>query len=378
MQTEEKKVEYIELIYDLIFVYFIGRNNELLHHVEGGFIPFATYLNFLLGIFVILQIWYLSTLFINRYGDNSVRNFIGLFINMFLIYFMATGTRLDWSAYYTRYNIAWGLILVNLAVQHFLQISKVKKERPWEFAYLHRHILFLLIQAAIIFVSIPLYNLIRFPLSWISILAGFIFILCTRGIDSFLPVNFEHLSERVMLFVVFTFGEMIISISAYFEEAFTFRTLFFSLMIFLIVAGLFLSYGYLYNHIIDRERNTTGVAYMLLHVFLLFALCNLTAAFVYMRDPEVSDIPKTILLTASFLAYLLFLLLIGKFSKPGEHLQKRTLWFLIILAIGFVAVMVAGYQNPFVSMIASALYVYGCHLLLVYNHRKGRNGFKTA
>ncbi len=30
MHQDEKKVEYIELIYDLIFVYLIGRNNSLL------------------------------------------------------------------------------------------------------------------------------------------------------------------------------------------------------------------------------------------------------------------------------------------------------------------------------------------------------------
>ena len=29
-ESKEKKVEYIELIYDLIFVYIIGRNNALL------------------------------------------------------------------------------------------------------------------------------------------------------------------------------------------------------------------------------------------------------------------------------------------------------------------------------------------------------------
>ena len=34
---QEKKVEYLELIYDLIFVYLVGRNNELLHELSGGF-----------------------------------------------------------------------------------------------------------------------------------------------------------------------------------------------------------------------------------------------------------------------------------------------------------------------------------------------------
>ncbi len=34
IDQQEKKVEYLELIYDLIFVYLIGRNNSLLHYIE--------------------------------------------------------------------------------------------------------------------------------------------------------------------------------------------------------------------------------------------------------------------------------------------------------------------------------------------------------
>ena len=45
LQKEEKKVEYLELIYDLIFVYIIGRNNSLLHHVENGFVSGTTFWN---------------------------------------------------------------------------------------------------------------------------------------------------------------------------------------------------------------------------------------------------------------------------------------------------------------------------------------------
>ena len=370
MEFGEKKVEYIELIYDLIFVYFIGRNNELLHHVENGFLSWGIYLNFLLGIAVILQIWYFSTLYINRYGDNSYHNTLGLFINMYLIYFMANGTRPDWDGYYIRYNIAWALILINLAVQYFFQLRKAKKERPWETLFIKRHLVMLLVQAGIILASIPFYNLLHFPLSWISIIAGFVFVLFTRNIDSILPVNFEHLSERVMLFVVFTFGEMIISIAVYFEGAFTFNTFYFSLMALLIVAGLFLSYGYLYNHIIDRQMNTTGTAYMLLHLGLLIALCNITAALVFMTENSVDSVPKNILLVASFLVYFIFLLLIGKFSKEEERLSKKTLLLAILIAVLFIVVMGFFYSNSFVSIAASVVFIFAEHALLIQNHRK--------
>ena len=56
LKKEEKKVEYIELIYDLIFVYIIGRNNSLIHTVESGFISFDVYLTYLLTTLISLHI----------------------------------------------------------------------------------------------------------------------------------------------------------------------------------------------------------------------------------------------------------------------------------------------------------------------------------
>ena len=61
MLKEEKKVEYLELIYDLIFVYIIGRNNSLLHHIDGGFVAGGAFLSYLLGTLAIIQIWTFST-----------------------------------------------------------------------------------------------------------------------------------------------------------------------------------------------------------------------------------------------------------------------------------------------------------------------------
>lgn len=113
MESQEKKVEYLELIYDLIFVYLIGRNNAILHYVEG--------------------------------------------------------------------------------------------------------------------VSI----------AYVPILFGIIATALSGKVNMLVPVDFMHLSERAMLYVVFTFGEMIISITPYFEENISANLLYFSAMAFLIVVGLF-------------------------------------------------------------------------------------------------------------------------------------------
>ena len=63
-EKKEKKVEYLELIYDLIFVYIIGRNNSLLHHLENGFLTWDLFLPYLLCTLAVIQIWMYSTYYI--------------------------------------------------------------------------------------------------------------------------------------------------------------------------------------------------------------------------------------------------------------------------------------------------------------------------
>ena len=260
MFIEEKKVEFIELIYDLIFVYLIGRSNEILHEMEGDFFTAETYLLYLFSAAVILEIWYQSTLFINRYGKNSLTDYIGLFINMYLLYYMATAVRTDWDSYFVRYHVAWGLILVNLAVQYYIQLRKHICTTPLETSHVKSRMVLLLLQAATVFISIPLYLMTHFPLSWVPLIIGFAGAFFTRRIDTLIPVNFEHLTERVMLYIVVTFGEMIVGIAVYFEGAISFDTVYYSLFTFLIVTGLFLVYGFLYNHVIDRTIRTSGAS----------------------------------------------------------------------------------------------------------------------
>ena len=123
---EEKKVEYLELIYDLIFVYIIGRNNALLHHIENGFITAGSFSAYVFCTLAIIQIWMFSTFYINLYGKNSVRDHIFLFLNMYLLYHMSTGISSDWKENSYRFCIAWALILINIGVQHIIEARSHK------------------------------------------------------------------------------------------------------------------------------------------------------------------------------------------------------------------------------------------------------------
>lgn len=374
LRKEEKKVEYIELVYDLIFVYIIGRNNSLIHHIEDGFIPAEMYFIYIINTLIILQIWHYTTLFLNRYGTNRVSDYIGLFVNMYLLYYMADSTTASWQDQYTQYNVAWGLILVNMAVQYFIQLLRAPGKEP----VLRRHIIFNICllsgESAIVLLSIPVYYASGLPLSPIAMAAGYLAVMLIAGrFNRAIPVDFAHLSERVMLYVVFTFGEMIIGIAGYFSDTVNFNTIYFSLMGFLIVAGLFVIYGYYYDHIIDRERKTNGTYYMMIHILLITMLNNITASLEFMPEPEVDDVKKNVLLVISFVLYFLFLFLILPYAKSYHRPSRKFLSVTVTLTIFFTILMAAFYRDSVMSILVTVVYIYAMFLVSVLFARREHN-----
>ena len=325
LKRKEKKVEYIELIYDLVFVYMIGRNNSLVGHLSGGFIDPSLYLTYVLCTLITIQIWYMTTLFINRYGNNEFSEYIGLFINMYLLYYMADGTSLQWESTFYRYNIAWMLILVNLMVQYLLKMKRPEYSAPWERSNM---MLFIRVMAAMmvtIIAGMIVYRFTGLPFTPVAMVIG---ILAT-------------LLQRKKLDLV-----------AYFKGDFSPMRLYISLCAFLIVVGLFMSYGFMYDHLLDREMSISGNSFMIIHIFIIFALSNLTMALEFMPEPEVALIPKTIYITASFVVYYVFIFLLAPFTKGycGEMLSFR--WFGITLAV-FVILMVVFYRQPVINIAVS-------------------------
>lgn len=352
LKQKEKKVEYIELIYDLVFVYMIGRNNSLVGHLSGGFIDPNLYLTYVLCTLITIQIWYMTTLFINRYGNNEFSEYIGLFINMYLLYYMTDGTSLQWESSFYRYNIAWMLILVNLMVQYLLKMRRPEYSTPWEKSNMLLFIRVMAVMVVTIIAGMIVYHFTGLPVTPVAMVIGILATILQRKKLDLVAVDFPHLTERVMLYVVFTFGEMIISISTYFKGDFGPMRLYLSLCAFLIVVGLFMSYGFLYDHLLDREMSISGNSFMIIHIFIIFALSNLTMALEFMPEPEVALIPKTIYITVSFVMYYVFIFLLAPFTKGycGELLSFK--WFGITLG-AFVILMAVFYRHPVINIAVS-------------------------
>lgn len=371
MHPQEKKVEYVELIYDLIFVYIIGRNNALLHIFENGFVMPESFIAYIMTTLAIIQIWNFTTYYINIYGRHSVREHVFLFVNMFLLYFIGEGTRNDWQSFHTQYHIAWALILINIGVQYLIELRNQGNSRENR-KQICRMMGILFTEALIVLADIPAYRMTQ--TTWLSLVAilfgmGSVLIFGQRSSAAF--VDFTHLSERAMLYVVFTFGEMIIVIASYFEGDFSFRSTYFALMAFLIVVGLFLSYGMFYDHIIDREKRTNGLSYMFLHIFIIFAMNNITNGLEFMRAEEISLMPKIMFLIVSFILYFGFLFILGaQHAKAICRKYGRLCLTAAVAGAVFIVLMILLRNNMLLNIALTILFVFGLFGLIYWYGRR--------
>lgn len=369
-EKKEKKVEYIELIYDLIFVYIIGRNNSLLHNFSNGFVDPVAAAAYIMTTLAIIQIWSFTTYYINIYGRHGVREHVFMFINMFLLYFVGEGTRADWQDFHAQYHVAWALILVNIGIQYVIELRN-HSNRPENRSQIIRMAVILFTEALIVGADIVLYQ--TTGTTWLStaaIIFGMVAVLFSGQKRSESFVDFNHLSERVMLYVVFTFGEMIISVSSYFKGGFTLRSTYFALMAFLIVAGLFLSYGIFYDHIIDRDKRTNGLWYMLLHIGVIFAMNNITNGLEFMQDEEVSLLPKTIFLVSSLIMYFVFLFSIGlRHAGVKCRKYKKLCAVAVIAGAAFAAAMLLLREMMAANIAVTVAFVFFM-FALIYRYAK--------
>ncbi len=367
-QQKEKKVEYIELIYDLIFVYVIGRNNLLLHNFEGGFVAPSAFMAYTMTTLAVIQIWNYTTYYFNIYGRHSVRDHVFLFINMFLMYFIGEGTRTDWQGFHTQYHIAWALILINIGTQYLLELRN-RKDAKQNRQQIYKMASILFAEALIVCADIPVFKATQTTwLSLAAILFGMFAVTFFGQKKSVEFVDFPHLSERAMLYVVFTFGEMIIGIASYFEGDFSIRSTYFALMAFLIVVGLFLSYGIFYDRIIDREKQTNGLGYMLFHIFIIFALNNITFGLEFMREDNLLLLPKILFLTFSFLLFFGFLFALGsRHSKARCKKYNRFCIYASILWTIFAVLMLLFRTAMVINIALTVIFVF-IIFVMIYNY----------
>ena len=319
-----KPVGMFELFYDLVFVYAISRITAMIHHPVSGSIPLVTFLQFLLVVIVVMQIWLYQIIYFNRYSKNRFLDIGGLVLNMFVAVYLANNINTEWQITFHYFNIAMAVMILILFCQYLF--VKADNNDKQAFLIILGLEFILIIVGLIIGYPVGIYFCIS------GYIVGFILPLFLKGMFKAERVNFPHLVERVSLIVIIAFGEAIVNLTSYFNSK---TPLVYAAFLFLSLVLMFASYVVLSDELIDHHQISKGFILMYSHIAIVVSILLSTVAILYLK---VQNINKNFLFSLIIFAMDLyyFSLAINQVYNKSEcrFSIRNLLTLLLIFALG--------------------------------------------
>ena len=123
-----------ELFFDLVFVYAISRITAMIYHPVNGGILLATFLEFLLVVVVVMEIWLYQVVYFNRYSKNNFLDIAGLVLNMFTAVYLANNINTEWRITFHYFNIAMVVMIATIFCQYlFTSVNETNDKREFLF-----------------------------------------------------------------------------------------------------------------------------------------------------------------------------------------------------------------------------------------------------
>ena len=337
MAIVEKKVELIELFYDLIFVYAISKLTALISEPVNGTVAPDSFFVYIITSFVILQAWLYFTNYVNRYGQWYWHEYILAIVNMIAVIFMANTINTQWNQMFVPFNIS---MLVMLSTVFLLYLIQVKKHKTFDIAAGNS------IQILSIVCSIYIIALLAILLGFHDIVIWIDVIAVITG--AFLPfilkghfdegvINFPHLVERFELLTIITFGEAVVGMT-YFFDVTSFNIS--SILVFLIVISMFGSYVIQIHNLVNHHRVERSLRLMFSHYFIIISINLMTVAFEWLHSGEVNPHLEIGVMIISLIVFYASIMANKPYYKEGiKFLNGDLVKMLLFIAIGSFVIL---------------------------------------
>ncbi|HFU4093285.1 TPA: low temperature requirement protein A [Streptococcus suis] len=334
---KHKKVELTELFYDLVYVYTISQLTSIIHHAHQGVVSPQSFFNFSVGLIIFVNSWMVQTVFTNRFGSNSLRNIIFMFLQMICLLVASSAVAGEWQNRFVWIFLPMAIISLLLLVQYILEYFQTSNDADRSLMKQFFYILGL--RSVMLFLSLFFPYEIGMWIALVGILTTWLLpgLLSdpNRGFVSadLSPVNFPHLIERLSLLVIITFGESLIGISEHFSpENFSWE----SIAIFITLTNLFMVYIVEVDHLLDVEREETGIRAIYSHYPILFGLSLITIALSFFGNGDMNTQYTVFYFYGGLVLFILGLLQHNVYNKQGRILSKQfQSTQLLLISIGF-------------------------------------------
>ena len=360
-----KRVTTLELFYDLVFVYAIARISHMLQHLHNGQIDWLTYLQFVGVCIIIMQIWLYQTVYINKYGNQTMSDTLGLFISMFGAVYVSNSINTEWHLTFYSFNSFAVLMIASVAFQYYRAYKRQIAE-PKEFKAFFGILLF---EIAVILCGL----LFGYTIGIWIVLVGY-------AIATFFPaffqrnyspktMNFPHLVERLGLITIIIFGEFIVTITQFFDVN---QLSLIPLTIFSAVVCLFLSYIIQTEKLMEHHQHSNGFVLMYSHVFILIGLETMMNAVAYGLNTDVNSQFMVQFLIVGLGCFYLALISLSHYNQAQYRLTPRWIgYYLCVYLLGSLGLFLCQTQLPL--LYACLLVMNGSFLFLLWQFSKQSN-----
>lgn len=267
----ERKVSWLELFFDLIFVTAVASTTHLLLSVDNHPDKTAAYFGeYLLMVTPMFWAWVGQTMFFNRFGEKIKWPELYMLSQMFFLILMTASFDLTFSNTYYTFLIGYLGIRFITVIQYFV-ISKQLTGNAQKVALLLGSVFLLgvLTTATSVFFE----GFARYLVMYLGIAVDIILPLFLAKTLRKVPVDFPHLAERFGLFVIITFGESIVAITTILVgHTLDLYTICYTLLGFLIICTLWASYFYSFEKIVDHHKVTHGQFLIYGHFFIIVSV----------------------------------------------------------------------------------------------------------
>lgn len=276
MHMIEKKVTWLELFYDLLFVAAVAKASHVLLHVEDEILSLETLGKFVMIFIPIWWAWVGQTLFVNRFGQDSVTHRIFLIIQLFFVLIMTASLSVDFDATYLSFLIGYiGLRAMTAVQYHYAHAKEEGHLRATAHYFGTRFWIGLAISACSLFFD----SWVRYAVLYAGIALDIILPLTGRKILLKTPTNTHHLLERFSLFALILLGESVVSILAVLQSSsWTPQSVSFAALTFVLIIAIWWQYYDNLEKKVNKHVQTAGQTIIYGHLFIFLSLCMIAAS----------------------------------------------------------------------------------------------------
>jgi low temperature requirement protein LtrA len=343
-QGRERKVSWLELFYDLVFVVIIAR----LSHYLGHHLDWSGAVGFFFLFVPVYWVWIGGTIYNDRFEtyDVSYRTFV--FLQLLAVSSMAVF--IEGGLGKTAAAFAWSYVAARLII--VVLWWRGGRHNPVARPLTHRFVLGFSTSAGLWALSTLVENPLSLALKGIGLAIDVLTPLTSIAIQQRLPrLSTGKMTERFGLFVIIVLGESLLGVINGFADAET--TSFVAIARFGLGMALVFSLWWIYFDFIARRHPTPILARRMTwtysHLFLLAGITALSALLVHivgLKGEALADTPRWILLGAYAVTMTAMGVIVQMLAPEKHRVIDEGLSTVLLLAAAGAALLLGLLKAP--------------------------------